>query len=99
MLTTEQICEALRPLCKDETTLDMLLKTSMDEYRAIEAAVLAEDAKDREDAERYRWLRDQHWVQPEATFRLGLSESTEDDGALYEKEIAAAIDAARSTTC
>lgn len=46
MLTTEQIFEALRPLCKDETALDMLLKTSMDEYRAIEAAVLAEATKE-----------------------------------------------------
>jgi hypothetical protein len=58
MLSEDEIREALRPLCRDETALEMLVEGSMDEYRAIEAAVLAEAAKDREDAERYRFLRD-----------------------------------------
>ena len=35
----------------------------------------AENESLRKDAERYRWLRDQHWVEPEATFRLGLKET------------------------
>lgn len=44
-------------------------------------------------AERYRWLRDQHWVEPEARFRLGLSSATEDDAELFNMQLNAAIDA------
>ena len=44
------------------------------------------------DAARYLWLRIQHWVEPEATFRLGLTET--DNAAQYEEELDAAIDAA-----
>lgn len=44
------------------------------------------------DAKRYRWLSEQHWVESEATFRLGLSGT--DDATQYESELGAAIDAA-----
>ena len=47
------------------------------------------------DARRYRWLREQHWVEPEATFRLGLSET--DSATQYEVELDSAIDSAIST--
>ena len=60
------------------------------EIEALEQEVEALKA----DAERYRWLRDQHWVEPEARFRLGLSNESEDDAALYEQELNKAIDAA-----
>lgn len=95
MLTDEQIREALRPLCKDETALDMLLETSMDEYRAIEAAVLAEAAKDREDAERYRWLCEKLG---ETQLPVLIERITTGYVADYKPSIDAAIDAARSTT-
>ncbi len=42
------------------------------------------------DAKRYRWLLAQHWIEPEAVFRLGLSGT--DDFSAYEIELAAAID-------
>lgn len=44
-------------------------------------------------AARYHWLRDQHWVDSEVTFRLGLSEGSEDSTSMYHKELDAAIDA------
>lgn len=71
--------------------------------RAIEAAVLAEAAKDREDAERYRWLRDRSaWTLMSANgiIRLahrlptGFKPTPQNNGDDYD----AAIDAARSTT-
>lgn len=54
----------------------------------------AEPQGDARDAARYRWLFGQHWVEPEARFRLNLSQATEDDAALYKLELDAAIDAA-----
>ena len=52
---------------------------------------LAEAQKDQADAKRYRWLRDLHWVEDEAKFRLSLSDTS--DSAQYEKELDQAIDA------
>jgi hypothetical protein len=48
------------------------------------------------DAEKARlqWLISQHWVEPEAVFRLNLSGT--DDAAAYEQEAYNAIDAALS---
>lgn len=43
---------------------------------------------------RLQWLIGQHWVEPEAVFRLNLSGT--DDAAAYEQEAYAAIDAALS---
>jgi hypothetical protein len=45
-------------------------------------------------AERYQWLAAQHWVEPEAVFRLGLSDT--DNSLEYMRELDAAIDAARA---
>jgi len=44
--------------------------------------------------ERFIWLVSQHWVEPEATFRLGLEET--DDSCNYERQIIDAIDKAAS---
>jgi multidrug resistance efflux pump len=46
------------------------------------------------DAERYKWLAAQHWVEPEAVFRLSLSDT--DNSLEYMRELDAAIDAARA---
>lgn len=48
------------------------------------------------DAARYQWLAVQHWVEPEATFRLGLKD-VEFTNA-YMAELGAAIDAAMAAT-
>jgi len=50
----------------------------------------AENAELQKNAARYLWLRDQHWVEPEAKFRLELSDTM--DASQYEREIDAAID-------
>ena len=44
--------------------------------------------------ERFIWLVSQHWVEPEATFRLGLEET--DDSCNYERQIIDSIDKAAS---
>lgn len=36
-LTDEEIYAVIRPLCNDDTAARMLVESSMDEYRAIEA--------------------------------------------------------------
>ena len=46
----------------------------------------------KQDTARYRWLSAQHWVEPEAVFRLGLSDT--DDFGEYQRELDAAIDTA-----
>ena len=43
-LTDEEIADAIRPCCSGWKTLEMLLKLSMDEYRAIEAALNEKNA-------------------------------------------------------
>ena len=53
---------------------------------------LAEAREDQADAKRYRWLRDLHWVEDEAKFRLSLADTP--DSSQYEKELDQAIDAA-----
>lgn len=45
LLTDEQIYEAIRPLVKTDELATLLLKISMDEYRAIEQAVLSQRAQ------------------------------------------------------
>lgn len=56
-------------------------------------ALLSELEAAREDAARYRWLAVQHWVEQEATFRLGLKNV--DFINTYLEELGVAIDAAR----
>lgn len=48
------------------------------------------------DAKRYRWLRDKHWVQEEAEFRLNLSDTELQN--VYHDELNKAIDAALMDT-
>ena len=36
-LTDEEMCEAVRPLCRTDEVAKFLLEVSVDEYRAIEA--------------------------------------------------------------
>lgn len=95
MLTDGQIREALRPLCRNETTLAMLVEDGMDEYRAIEAAVLAEAAKD---SEELQFLNDDllYWVD-RAVDKGNANSDIEEAYQRYEKWIKdrAAIDAAR----
>lgn len=43
-LTDEEIADAIRPCCSGWKTLEMLLKLSMDEYRAVEAALKEKNA-------------------------------------------------------
>ena len=66
-------------------------KTVIARLVAERDALAAQVGALRKDAERYRWLRDEHWVEPEAKFRLGLSDTN--DAATYERELDAAIDA------
>ncbi len=56
-------------------------------YEALKAAVTATEQPWKE---RFRWLAAQHWVEPEATFRLGLQET--DNAAEYERQLIAAVD-------
>jgi hypothetical protein len=41
---------------------------------------------------RFEWLAAQHWVEPEATFRLNLGDLG-DDAAQYMAQVVAAVDA------
>ena len=45
---------------------------------------------------RFEWLAAQHWVEPEAAFRLDLTD-TGDDSAAYMAQLIAAVDARRET--
>lgn len=60
----------------------------------IELVGLIEDSQ--KDAARYQWLAVQHWVEPEATFRLGL-EGVEFINT-YRFQLDSAIDAAMAAT-
>lgn len=60
---------------------------------AIEAATQIEAGKWRA---RFEWLAMQHWVEPEAAFRLDLTD-TGDDPAAYMARLIAAVDARRET--
>ena len=63
------------------------------ELAASQDATISALLADLEAAEkRLIWLIGQHWVEPEAVFRLNLSGT--DDAAAYEQEAIAAIDAA-----
>ena len=68
--------------------LETLLRASAYRIEVLEQE-LAETGKD---AARYRWLIAQHWVEPEACFRLNMQET--DDSHKYALDISAAIDAA-----
>ena len=43
-LTEEEIFEVIRPLCHSDFVADMLVETSMNEYRAIEAKLKEKNA-------------------------------------------------------
>jgi hypothetical protein len=61
--------------------------------RAIEVATRSEADKWRK---RFEWLAMQHWVEPEAEFRLDLAD-TGDDSAAYMVRLIAAVDARLKT--
>ena len=56
-------------------------------YEALKAAVTATEQPWQE---RFRWLAAQHWIEPEATVRLGLQETH--NAADYERQLIAAVD-------
>jgi hypothetical protein len=61
-------------------------------YEAMKAAILDADKW----RARFEWLAAQHWIEPEATFRLGLAET--DDADAYMAALVSAVDAKRGPT-
>lgn len=71
--------------------------TALDHHRDLLERAAARIRQLEQVERRFNWIRDQHWVEPEACFRLGLSSESEDNASVYEDELNAAIDAALST--
>ena len=84
---SEDIKTRLRDLDSDQYAQYCGL-LALERIEELEQA-LAEASKD---AARFKWLIAQHWVEPEATFRLSLQET--DDSGKYLLDASAAIDAA-----
>ena len=91
LLSDEQMRRVmvLQPVYSDDADYAHMLRMG----RAVEAATRAEADKWRA---RFEWLAAQHWVEPEAAFRLDLTD-TGDDSAAYMAQLIAAVDARRET--
>jgi hypothetical protein len=92
---TEQEWQSLRNLGNEAEAaadeIERLRKLAADRLEQMQA-----DRKEalawRKDAERFRWLAGQHWVEPEAVFRLNLDDT--DDSESYFRQLVDAIDSA-----
>lgn len=74
----------VQPVYSDDEESGHMLRMG----RAVEAATRAEADKWRA---RFEWLAEQHWVEPEATFRLELQET--EFSEQYKAALVAAVDA------
>lgn len=72
---------------KDNPFHDVELDDDLKKH--ITAGLVAAIAAQKDSA-RYQWLREQFWIESEATFRLGLEET--DDSSVFQKQLDAAID-------
>ena len=91
LLSDEQMRRVmvLQPVYSDDADYAHMLRMG----RAVEAATRADADKWRV---RFEWLAAQHWVEPEAAFRLDLAD-TGDDSAAYMAQVIAAVDARMKT--